>query len=61
EPRRAAEDGRSRWSADHEKKKVIPANLNDCIIDSGETAAGKPVYVISVACLPGGALRIARN
>jgi len=35
---------------------VIPANLSDCIADSGETAGGKPVYVISVSCLPGGAL-----
>ena len=43
-------------SGGDEVASVIPANLNDCITDSGETAAGKPVYVISVACLPGGAL-----
>ena len=35
---------------------VIPAGLSDCISDSGETVGGKPVYVISVACLPGGVL-----
>lgn len=35
---------------------VIPASLSDCITNSGATAAGKPVYVISVACLPAGTL-----
>jgi hypothetical protein len=35
---------------------IIPGNLSDCIFDSGDTAGGKPVYVISVTCLPGGVL-----
>ncbi len=43
-------------SGGDEVASVIPDNLSDCIADSGETAGGKPVYVISVSCLPGGAL-----
>ncbi len=36
---------------------VIPSNLTDAIYDSGDTAPNaKPIYVIDVAALPGGAL-----
>ena len=35
---------------------VIPSSLGDAIYDSGETADGKPVYVIDVTALPGGRL-----
>lgn len=35
---------------------VIPSSLSDAIYDSGETANGKPVYIIDVAALPGGVL-----
>lgn len=36
---------------------IIPANLSSAIYDSGETAPnGKPVYIIDVSALPGGAL-----
>lgn len=43
-------------SGGDEVASVIPDKLSDCITRSGETATGKPVYVISVACLPGGVL-----
>lgn len=36
---------------------VIPSSLSDAIYDSGETTpGGKPVYIIDVGALPGGAL-----
>lgn len=36
---------------------VIPSSLSDAIYDSGETTpAGKPIYIIDVSVLPGGAL-----
>tara|TARA_R110001592_G_scaffold38609_1_gene127253 strand:+ start:95442 stop:95828 length:387 start_codon:yes stop_codon:yes gene_type:complete len=36
---------------------VIPSSLGSAIYDSGETAPdGKPIYIIDVAALPGGAL-----
>jgi hypothetical protein len=36
---------------------IIPSSLSDAIYDSGETTSGgKPVYIIDVGALPGGAL-----
>tara|TARA_R110001599_G_scaffold353795_2_gene597896 strand:- start:36626 stop:37012 length:387 start_codon:yes stop_codon:yes gene_type:complete len=36
---------------------VIPLSLGSALYDSGETAPnGKPIYIIDVAALPGGAL-----